>query len=174
MLPFKGANLTFCPLLSMASCWLIRAATFLRLTTHACEMFGLYVLRTVFPNRGVLVPEHQRRAHVYHRKGYNLAPTFEQRTKGVRLVYKTTGKGDLTAKKIDDPTSLKDAEVLGEFESATVCATDRSNVHGTLGHGNIPRIIGHEACFRVVESKHSSVPIGSYILKLDRRMRVAR
>jgi threonine dehydrogenase-like Zn-dependent dehydrogenase len=83
--------------------------------------------------------------------------------------YVTTGRGDITPVRIADPEPLEEGWVLVEFKFGTVCSTDKSNAHGILGHDisrDKPKIIGHEACYQVVGSRHPGVPEGSFIVTL--------
>ena len=62
------------------------------------------------------------------------------------------GKEQLPVQEVPDPR-LDDGEVLLEIDACTVCSTDLR----TYRHGNAkiqpPRILGHEFCGRVVESR---------------------
>jgi len=88
-----------------------------------------------------------------------------------RLVYlwKEPKQSDLVADRIAEPGPLKENWVLGEFVSGTICATDVTNMAGELGHGvtsEKPKILGHECCFRVLESRNVKVAKGKYIVPL--------
>ena len=71
------------------------------------------------------------------------------------------GPEHIVVRDVPTPT-LEDGEVLLEIEACGVCGTDMRTYHH--GHKNIapPRILGHEFCGRVVESRaaHSPVKVG--------------
>jgi threonine dehydrogenase-like Zn-dependent dehydrogenase len=76
-------------------------------------------------------------------------------------------KLELKADNIEEPGPLDAGWVLGEFKSGTVCSTDVTNLKGGLGHDvKEPVIIGHECCFRVIESRNDLIPVGAFIVPL--------
>jgi threonine dehydrogenase-like Zn-dependent dehydrogenase len=86
-----------------------------------------------------------------------------------RLVYHLEEPNEITPREIPDPERLTDGWVLGEFVSGTICSTDVTNVAGRLGHGidsTEPKIIGHECCFRVLDSKSPKVQRGDLLVLL--------
>ncbi|MGC4234899.1 MAG: alcohol dehydrogenase catalytic domain-containing protein [Niabella sp.] len=75
------------------------------------------------------------------------------------------GKEQLIVRDIDIP-SLEEGEILLEIEACCVCGTDMR----TYRHGDKkiipPRVLGHEFCGRIIESKAG----GSYNLKIGDRV----
>jgi PAS domain S-box-containing protein len=53
--------------------------------SHACEMFGYTIDELLFQIVEVLVPDHQRAAHVHHRNGYNLSPKSRPMGQGIAM-----------------------------------------------------------------------------------------
>lgn len=86
-----------------------------------------------------------------------------------RLAYLTTGRADINPTWLTIPTPLEDRWVLGEFRSGTVCSTDKSNAYSALGHNinpDQPKIIGHESCFQVIQSRNPFIKEGQFIVPL--------
>ena len=52
---------------------------------YACQMFGYTLEELQFQSVEILVPEHQRAAHVHHRKGYNLSPKSRPMGQGIAM-----------------------------------------------------------------------------------------
>jgi L-iditol 2-dehydrogenase len=75
------------------------------------------------------------------------------------------GKEDIRVEEVDDP-SLAEGEVLVEIEACAVCGTDRR----TYRHGDAkiapPRILGHEFCGKVVDSRapDANVRVGDRVV----------
>jgi L-iditol 2-dehydrogenase/threonine 3-dehydrogenase len=86
-----------------------------------------------------------------------------------RLVYHLRAKNKVIPEVVAEPGPLGEGWVLGEFVSGTICSTDVTNMDGSLGHPidpADPRILGHECCFRVIESRNKDVAVGQYIVPL--------
>ena len=86
-----------------------------------------------------------------------------------RLVYILRGKNNVTPEVVAEPEPLRKGWVLGEFVSGTICSTDVTNMDGSLDHPidpDNPKILGHECCFRVIESRNRDVAVGQYIVPL--------
>ena len=79
-----------------------------------------------------------------------------------RLMYKCTAPNVLTPAYAPMPPPIEDGQVLTQLRSLTLCCTDVSNLRGVLGHGHgDERVLGHENCNLVLESKVPRGPPGS-------------
>ncbi|MGE3277650.1 MAG: zinc-binding dehydrogenase [Vicinamibacterales bacterium] len=100
------------------------------------------------------------------------APDYLERkaaadAKADRLVYKCTGPGVLSPERVAMPARIADGEVLTELHSLTLCCTDVSNLNGVIGHGHKEaRILGHENCNLVLDSKVQGIEPGDHIVPL--------
>jgi L-iditol 2-dehydrogenase len=75
------------------------------------------------------------------------------------------GKQQLVVQQVPDPT-LEDGEILLEIDACSVCGTDmRTYTHGDKKIAP-PRILGHEFCGRVIESRapNANVKVGDRVV----------
>lgn len=57
----------------------------LAVNAYTCQMFGYSRDELLFQMVEILVPEHQRQAHVHHRKGYTLCPKSRPMGQGIAM-----------------------------------------------------------------------------------------
>jgi threonine dehydrogenase-like Zn-dependent dehydrogenase len=88
-----------------------------------------------------------------------------------RKVYLLKERDKVTPADVAEAEPLSEGWVVGEFVSGTICATDLTNMNESLSHRidpNNPKIIGHECCFWVIDSKNKDdmqIPAVSWLAK---------
>lgn len=84
-----------------------------------------------------------------------------------RLVYTCTGPGVLETGQVPMPPPIANGEILTQLRSLTLCCTDVSNLQGVIGHGHQEaRILGHENCNLVLESRVDGIAPGDFVVPL--------
>ena len=75
------------------------------------------------------------------------------------------GKEDIRVEQVSDP-SLADGELLVKIEACSVCGTDLRTFRNGDKKIEPPRVLGHEFCGTVVESRndHSNVKVGDRVV----------